>query len=465
MKLDNIFKKIVIISSLGLFLYLVANILYIKSNKFNFIINQNFPKIKKTIFATPAYLELERKYYEVLEEKRKIPSYLERAISQTQFLKFRRLEYDLNTYNYTSSRMKAVGFIEFYNKNLFFINGIGEIKFIDDENIQNFENKHKKIKTNIKKIISDKTFFSTGPGRNNSFNSISDLLIYKDYVYLSLNREIEENCYTKSIIRAKLNFDYLVFEDFFYDKKECRKYEDDKSKYNGHQSGGKMIIIENQSKYNIFNKSNDKILFTIGDYRSNRSKQIFSAQDTESIFGKTILIDTITREYEIFTIGHRNSQGIFYDKAKNIIISTEHGPYGGDEINILSYGKNYGWPVSSYGENYKKVPGDIDNDFYFKKNHIDFGFQEPVIAFTKSIGISDIIKVPDDYHIKWKNSYLATSLNGHVILRFNLNTSLDKVQSIEFINVNDRIRDIEIYKGKIYTILENSSTLTVFSKI
>ena len=42
----------------------------------------------------------------------------------------------------------------------------------------------------------------------------------------------------------------------------------------------------------------------------------------------------------------------FYDNESDIIISTEHGPYGGDEINKLSYGKNYGWPVSSYGENY-----------------------------------------------------------------------------------------------------------------
>ena len=57
------------------------------------------------------------------------------------------------------------------------------------------------------------------------------------------------------------------------------------------------------------------------------------------------------------SIGHRNSQGLFYDQNKNVIWSTDHGPEGGDEINIIikpdqSY-KNFGWPISSYGKHYE----------------------------------------------------------------------------------------------------------------
>ncbi len=214
---------------------------------------------------------------------------------------------------------------------------------------------------------------------------------------------------------------------------------------------------------NFFNKSNNKILFSVGDYRSNRSNDNPLAQDEKSIFGKTILIDVDTKDYKIFSKGHRNPQGLFYDKNLQIIISTEHGPYGGDEINVLNYGKDYGWPISSYGENYPRTKADKKKDFYFKKNHDNFGFEEPVIAFTKSIGISEIIKVPVGFHPKWNESYLATSLNGHIILRFNLDKDLKKIQSIEIINVGERMRDIKFRKDKILMILENTASLGVYT--
>ena len=360
--------------------------------------------------------------------------------------------------------MKAVAFIEFYKKNLFVVSGIGEISYILDEDILEFQNKRLNISSNIKDIIKDESFYDyeNQISKSSEFNSVSDILIHNDFIYLSLNRLVKDNCYTKSILRAEINFEYLEFKDFFFHKTECIKKNNDISKFNGHQSGGRMIVIDKGSNYNSFNSSSDKILFTVGDYRSNRSKKIPLAQDENSIFGKTLLIDVENKQYKIFTKGHRNPQGLYYDKKDNIIISTEHGPYGGDEINILYEGKNYGWPISSYGENYPRSKIKT-KDFYFEKNHADFGFEEPVIAFTKSIGISQIVKVPNNFHSKWKNSYLATSLNAHVILRFSLNKKFNKLQSVEIINIGERIRDIKFYNNKIYTILENTGSLGVFN--
>lgn len=452
--------------SLILFLflfYLIANLFYIKNQKFKNFINDNYPKIKKTIFATPAILDQEKEYMKNLDNKKMKPSYIERNIKSTQFLDFSENKYPLNSYNYKSNRMKAVGFIDFHKDNLFFISGTGEVKFIKEKKFSNFENDAINIKTNIKDIIKDNSFFDTSTKILSQFNSISDVLIYKGYIYLSFNRLVRENCYTKSIIRSKIDFEYLEFKDFFYNKNECRTYNSDKRKFNGHQSGGRMVIIDSNSIYNFFNKESDKILFTVGDYRSNRSEEIPLAQSEKSIFGKTLLLDIKSDEYKIFSKGHRNPQGLFYDKNDQIIISTEHGPYGGDEINILNFGKNYGWPLSSYGENYLRTKADKIKDFYFEKNHSNFGFEEPLIAFTKSIGISEIIKVPENFHYKWKDSYLATSLNGHVILRFNLNDKKNKIQTIELINVGERVRDIKFQKRKIYVVLENSATIGVYS--
>ncbi len=459
----NFSIKVLALFFLSIFVYIILNVIYINNLKFKNFINDNYPKIKKTIFATPAILDLEDELRETLASLQMKPSYLERKINKTQFLKFKENKYSLDIYTYKGKRMKAVGFIDFHNEDLFIVSGTGEIKFINVKNISKIETEATKVATNIKDLIKDKTFYDVSENLLSQFNSVSDILIYDDFIYLSFNRKLKDNCYTKSIIRSKINKKFLKFEDFFFNKTECRKFDKDKRKFNGHQSGGRMIVISKNSHHNFFNKNNDKILFTVGDYRSNRSNNIPLAHDENSIFGKTLLLDIQNKEYKIFSKGHRNPQGLYYDNNDKIIISTEHGPYGGDEINILYRGKNYGWPISSYGENYPRAEGEKNKDFYFKKNHVNFGYEEPIIAFTKSIGISEIIKVPKNFHYKWDGSYLATSLNGHVILRFNLDKKLKKIQSIEIINIGERVRDIKFWENKIFTILENSASIGVYS--
>ena len=74
------------------------------------------------------------------------------------------------------------------------------------------------------------------------------------------------------------------------------------------------------------------------------------AQDLSSNLGKILFLDLKNLSTTIFSIGHRNPQGLYNDNG--IVISTEHGPRGGDEINIISRDNNYGWPISSYGEPY-----------------------------------------------------------------------------------------------------------------
>ena len=88
--------------------------------------------------------------------------------------------------------------------------------------------------------------------------------------------------------------------------------------YLAHQGGGGRIFI------------NDNIMYlTTGEFR-NRPL----AQDTEKAYGKILSIDFDTRSMKITSLGHRNPQGLYYSKKFDFIISTEHGPKGGDEINI-----------------------------------------------------------------------------------------------------------------------------------
>ena len=131
----------------------------------------------------------------------------------------------------------------------------------------------------------------------------------------------------------------LEFEDFFSNN-EC--IETTLPEFTAHLVGGRIV------KY-----KDNTLLFSTGDYRSRK----FS-QDDNSIFGKILKISTLDKTYNIFSKGHRNPQGLHYDNVNDLIISTEHGPWGGDEINIISQYNNFGWPISSYGKHYceKKVP-------------------------------------------------------------------------------------------------------------
>ena len=104
----------------------------------------------------------------------------------------------------------------------------------------------------------------------------------------------------------------------------------------------------------------DGLILTLGAPEWNSSKIRNLAQDEKSFYGKSILLKMIfllmiiqlflIKKYKNFSKGHKNHQGITL--LNNIIFSVEHGPQGGDELNILKKDNNYGWPFVSYGTLY-----------------------------------------------------------------------------------------------------------------
>ena len=151
------------------------------------------------------------------------------------------------------------------------------------------------------------------------------------------------------------------------------------------------------------------------------------------------------------------------------LIATEHGPKGGDEINLINiYNnkiQNYGWPISSYGSHYDSVPlsKEIKNIAPLYKSHKDYGFIEPVFYFEKSIGISEVIK---NYYSN-DNSFFVTSLKNKTIYVINFGEKFKNPKIVEEINIGERIRDI-IYDSeekKYYLFLENSPKISILSRI
>ena len=207
----------------------------------------------------------------------------------------------------------------------------------------------------------------------------------------------------------------------------------------------------------MFAYDDDSIIFSTGDFRL-RSH----AQDVESALGKIININIKNKKYNIISLGHRNPQGLLYSKEQDLILTTEHGPYGGDEINLnlnpLSEIKNFGWAISSYGEHYGGKDNLENKDKYLKyplhKSHSNFGFIEPIKYFVPSIGISEIIQID-------KEKFIASSLKDSSIYPFNLKNN--KIKNFSKIPINERIRDM-VYDKKnkeIFLFLEDFASLAI----
>ena len=150
------------------------------------------------------------------------------------------------------------------------------------------------------------------------------------------------------------------------------------------------------------------------------------------------------------------------DKEEKPIFEKEAGgvSFGGHgtspELFNIKYGKNYGWPYASYGENYYKSL-DENNEFEYKKSHEKFGFSEPIFSFVPSIAPTEIIEIDKNFSSKWDKNFLLASLRSQSLFRIVLTKDKNKVVSYEQIRVGKRIRDLIYDKenGLIFLAQEN----------
>lgn len=310
--------------------------------------------------------------------------------------------------------------------------------------------KFRKIESNISEIIKYKNFYT------HTHYGIKDILVINKFIYVSYIGEEKKNCHDLRIIKAEINYDNLDFK-LIYKTPGCVKQKNNYGEFLAQQgAGGRMFIGRN-----------DTIFFTTGEFRYRTL-----AQNQNSFYGKIIEINLKNYDSKIISLGHRNPQGLYYSKTNNFIISTEHGPKGGDEINLIKEpGKkilNFGWPISSYGDHYyknyskeklKKAP--------LKKNHSKYGFVEPLIFFNPSIGISEIIpinKEETEFFFGAMGSEISEKdLSLHYI---KLNKSRTKVINHKYEILNERVRDIIVSKDfkTIYLFLETTSSIGILKR-
>jgi glucose/arabinose dehydrogenase len=157
----------------------------------------------------------------------------------------------------------------------------------------------------------------------------------------------------------------------------------------------------------------------------------------------------------IWTRGHRSPQGLEFDRAAGRLWGSEMGPRGGDEINLLERGRNYGWPLYSKGVDYDGTPVE-----YWKELGIEFDLEEieqPIVDLTPSPAVSSFIIYDGTAFPEWQGHFLVGSLKATELYRFVIED--DKLVHSELL-LKDlaRIRDIETGPdGSIYLLLEHGS--------
>jgi cytochrome c2 len=194
--------------------------------------------------------------------------------------------------------------------------------------------------------------------------------------------------------------------------------------FGGLQVGGRIASL-----------SNGMLLLAVGDHEHDGTRRSTAyPQDQNASFGKVFSIDPVTGAAETYSIGHRNPQGLFVDSSDRVY-ETEHGPQGGDELNRLTRGANFGWPTVTYGVNY----GSHDWPSNPRQGAHD-GFAEPLFAWVPSIGISSVIGPNSQQFARWQGDLLVSSLRGQTIYRVRL--ANDRVVVTEPLNLGTQVRDL-----------------------
>ena len=189
------------------------------------------------------------------------------------------------------------------------------------------------------------------------------------------------------------------------------------------------------------------------------------ALSKDSSFGKVIEVDWSGRS-QVISTGHRNPQGLFFAKSGSVLFSTEHAMRGGDELNIIQKSASYGFPCESYGTYYG-----YDFDVPQKENKLlskDLScakrqFIAPLFYWPEKTGISQGIEYEGDEFHAFNGNLLIGSLYGTSLFRIQLGET-NNVMFIERINLNERVRDLNVSdSGKILVMTDGGSILVLSS--
>lgn len=298
-----------------------------------------------------------------------------------------------------------------------------------------------------KQIAGVPEVFAQGQG------GLLDIKLHPDYdqngwIYLTYSKPIGSGALT-SVIRAKLHGDRLDDLQTIFEPPAA-------------QATGTAIHFGSRLAFD----GRGHVFFSIGD-RGGPTTPANLAQSLASVTGKIHRLHDDGRVPEdnpfvgeknampsIWALGVRNPQGLVYDSADDRLWETEHGPRGGDELNIIRKGANYGWPLATYGINYSGTT--------ITKSKSLGGMEDPVVQWTPVIAASGLELYRGDKFPKWRGNLFAGGLASKRLVRMELEGTAVTRQEI-LLEGTGRIRDVRAFDdGFLYVVYDEPGKVVRF---
>lgn len=270
-----------------------------------------------------------------------------------------------------------------------------------------------------------------------------DVVLHPDYsrpgnnwIYLSYGDKSPGGLGMTAVIRGRLR------DGAFVDQQQIFKADDSLYRAGGQRFGSRLLF---DGKGHLF--------FSVGDRACPGDEQdltqpngkVHRVNDDGSIPKDNPFVNSPGAMPSIWTYGNRNAQGLTVSPVTGELWEAEHGPRGGDELNILHAGHNYGWPVITYGMNYDGTP---------ITDHLTHdGMDQPVTYWTPSIATSPLTFYTGNRFPQWKNNLFLGSLAAQELLRLVVQGEQVTHQEILFKGIG-RVRDVlDGPDGYLYVVL------------
>jgi glucose/arabinose dehydrogenase len=222
-----------------------------------------------------------------------------------------------------------------------------------------------------------------------------DIKLHPDYanngwIYLTYSKPGEGGAAT-TLTRTKLEGNALVNTEELFTAQPFANTE--------HHFGSRVVFDGNGY---LFLSSGERGTKENSQNLGNHLGKIIRLHEDGKVPADNPFVNTPNAKPEIWSYGHRNPQGLFYDRETSTLWEVEHGPKGGDELNKVEKGKNYGWPVITYGIDYS---GEPISDITEKE-----GMEQPIWYWKPSIGTCGMTLVTSDKYPSWKGNALVGGL-------------------------------------------------------
>ncbi len=310
------------------------------------------------------------------------------------------------------------------------------------------------------RALGDDPEFGSPPARGLDYLRYNDILVFdgvsRGLAVSYVEYHPDERCVTntvavREIAAANENVDDVVIgpDDWriLFRSRPCLSFKRKGVAMEGHMAAGGLAYSAPSTLY-----------LTSGDFGfdGNRSDGGAISQDPDQGYGKVIALDVVSGTSRVVAAGLRNMQGVALT-AGGALYTVEHGPLGGDELNMIVDGANYGWPLESYGIAYSKEP--LPGSLSFGRHDT---FTAPVFAWTPSVAASGLIAVKG-FHSAWDGDLIVATLKDESIHRLRLDGG--RVIYDERIAIGSRIRAIHQHTdGRVVLWSDNHELMFIEAK-